>query len=52
MQPERRIVAGRQDHTELGWPPREQLLELRQRIRIEQLVQVVDDEQDGLLERA
>ena len=52
MQSDRRIVAGRQDHPELRRPAGEQLLELRQRVRGEQLVQVVDHEHDGLLERA
>ena len=52
MQPERRIVAGREDHTELGWPAGEQKLQLRQCPGLEQLVQVVDDEQNGHVERA
>ena len=52
MEPEGRIVAGRQDHAQLRRPAGEQELQLRLRVRREQLVQVVDDEHDGLVERA
>ena len=51
MEPERRIMAGRQDHTKLGRPAGKQKLQLGKCAGLEQLVQVVDDEQDGLVER-
>ena len=44
-------MAGGQDHVQQPWPPREQELQLRLRIRRDQLVQIVDDEHDGLVER-
>ncbi len=51
VEPERRIVAGREDHTDLRRPAGKQKLQLCKRSRLEQLVQVVDDEQDGLVEQ-
>ena len=45
------VMAGGQDHVQQPWPPREQELQLRLRIRRDQLVQIVDHEHDGLIER-
>ena len=45
------VMAGGQDHVQQPWPPREQELQLRLRIRRDQLMQIVDHEHDGLVER-
>ena len=52
MQTERRIVARCEDHRELRRPAGEQQVQLRERLGLEQLVQVVDDEQDTRVEHA
>ena len=44
------VMAGGQDHVQEPWPPREQELQLRLRIRRDQLMQVVDHEHDWLIE--
>ena len=51
MESQGRVMAGGQDHVQQPWPPREQELQLRLRIRRDQLVQVVDHEHDRLIER-
>ncbi len=51
MQPERRVMTGREDHPQRRRPAGEQEIQLCQCPGLEQLVQVVDDEQDGLVER-
>ena len=52
MEAERRVLAGPDDDPELGGTPGEQELQLCHRRGVEQLVQVVDDEHDGRIERA
>ena len=52
MEPERRIVASREDHSQLWRPAVEQHFERRQRPGLEQVMQIVDDEQEGFVERS
>jgi hypothetical protein len=44
-------MAGGQDHVQQAWPAREKELQLRLRIRRDQLMQIVDHEHDGFVER-